>query len=362
MRLKRLDLTRYGKFTDRVVDFGDRQPGEPDLHVVYGPNEAGKSTLFAAWLDLLYGVPAQSPYGFLHPYPTMRIGAAVELRDGLREFVRIKRAQNSLLDIHGQALADNTILAELGGVDRDGYRTMFSLDDETLEKGGEAILKAQGDLGQLLFSGSSGLADLSRSLDEARQLADRFYRPNARSGELHDLIKQLSELKEERGAVDTQAPRHAELAAAAKRAKTRYDEAALKRRKLNGRKEEIERLLAARPRLSKLNELRAECAPLEALPTAPAAWREAVARLREDEIKTQTQTQANHEQRERVLAAYDAIVVDDAALGAAGKARGTRQRLCARADRRQRPAFAPGRTPRTRFHDRPPSSANRPRR
>ena len=189
MRLKRLDLTRYGKFTDRVVDFGDAEAGAPDLHVVYGPNEAGKSTLFAAWLDLLYAIPLQSPYGFLHPYPTMRIGAAIALRDGTREFVRIKRPQNSLLDVHGQPLADNTILAELGGIDRDAYRTMFSLDDETLEKGGEAILKAQGDLGQLLFSGSSGLADLSRSLDEARQLADGFYRPNARSGELHELAE-----------------------------------------------------------------------------------------------------------------------------------------------------------------------------
>ncbi|HEY1944816.1 MAG TPA: AAA family ATPase [Roseiarcus sp.] len=319
MRLKRLDLTRYGKFTDRVVDFGDAEAGAPDLHVVYGPNEAGKSTLFAAWLDLLYAIPLQSPYGFLHPYPTMRIGAAIALRDGPREFVRIKRPQNSLLDLHGQSLADNAILAELGGIDRDAYRTMFSLDDETLEKGGEAILKAQGDLGQLLFSGSSGLADLSRSLDEARQLADGFYRPNARSGELHELQKQLGELKREREQIDTQAAKHAELAAAAKHAKSRYDEAGAKRRDLLARKEQIQRLLAARPRLNKLNGLHAQCAPLEALPTAPAAWREEVARLRDDEIKTQTQAQANRDQRAQILVEHDAIVVDAAALGVAGR-------------------------------------------
>ena len=56
MRLYRFDLTRYGKFTDYSVDFGERVPGVPDLHVIYGPNEAGKSTLFSAWLDFLYGM------------------------------------------------------------------------------------------------------------------------------------------------------------------------------------------------------------------------------------------------------------------------------------------------------------------
>ncbi len=319
MRLKRLDLTRYGKFTDRALDFGEAQPGEPDLHIVYGPNEAGKSTLFAAWLDLIYGIPTQSPYGFLHAYATMRVGAAIELRDGIREFTRIKRPQNSLLDTHEQPLADNAILAELGGVDRDAYRTMFSLDDDTLERGGEAILKAQGDLGQLLFSGSSGLADLSRSLEEARQQADAFFRANARSGELHDLNKLLVEFKRERERIDTQAPRHAELVAAAKRAKARYDEAAAMRGKLIARKEAIQRLRAMRPRLAKLNDIRAECAPLEALPSAPVAWREEVARLRDEEIKTQTQAQANSEQSQRIRAEFEALEVDDVALGATGR-------------------------------------------
>jgi hypothetical protein len=42
MRIQRLDLTRYGVFTDYSIAFGDRTPNEPDLHLVYGPNESGK--------------------------------------------------------------------------------------------------------------------------------------------------------------------------------------------------------------------------------------------------------------------------------------------------------------------------------
>ncbi|TJW67441.1 MAG: hypothetical protein E5V29_18225, partial [Mesorhizobium sp.] len=67
MRIRRLDLTRYGKFTDHTIDFAERTKGNPDLHIVYGPNEAGKSTALAAVLDLLFGIEMRSPYGFLHP-------------------------------------------------------------------------------------------------------------------------------------------------------------------------------------------------------------------------------------------------------------------------------------------------------
>jgi uncharacterized protein YhaN len=96
MRIRSLGLKRYGKFTDATIDFGDRSASAQDLHVVYGPNEAGKSTSMAAVLDLLFGLGVQTRFNFLHPYPTMRIEAEAELKDGVRKVARIKRPQNSL--------------------------------------------------------------------------------------------------------------------------------------------------------------------------------------------------------------------------------------------------------------------------
>jgi uncharacterized protein YhaN len=319
MRLKRFDLTRYGKFTDYSVDFGESVPGTPDLHVIYGLNEAGKSTLFAAWLDFLYGIETQSPFNFLHPYSTMRIGGALELSSGVREFVRIKRPQNSILDTHEQPVAENTILGELGGIDREAYRTMFSLDDDTLEKGGESILKARGDLGQLLFSGSSGLADLSHKIVELHSEADGFYRSHARSGQLHDLQKEFTQLKLEREQIDTQASKHAELAETCKRTKARYDQTAARRGQIQLRREEIQRLLNARPRLAKLRSLREQLAPLEELPDAPAVWAKELPVLRDEEIKLETRIQSNAEEVERSTSAVEAITLDDASLRLAGK-------------------------------------------
>lgn len=317
MRLERLDLTRYGKFTDHCVDFGKHVPGVPDFHVVYGPNEAGKSTLFAAWLDLLYGIGMQSPFNFLHSYSTMQIGGALELSSGVREFVRIKRPQNSLFDAHEQPVGENMILGELGGIDREAYRTMFSLDDDTLEDGGESILKAKGDLGQLLFSGSSGLPDLSRKISDIHSEADGFYKSHARSGQLHDLQKELLPLRDERVQIDTQATKYTELAEAAKRAKTNHDETAGQRGQVKARNDEIQRLLNTRPRLAKLRSLREQLAHVEGLPNAPAGWNEALPALREEEIKLETQIASNAEELARLSSAIDAIDVDEVALGLA---------------------------------------------
>lgn len=314
MRLSRLDLTRYGIFTDHSVDFGERVGGTPDLHIIYGPNEAGKSTLFAAWLDLLYGIEMRSPYGFLHPYPTMRISGALEFSDSVREFVRIKKPQNSLLDVHEQPIAESAILGEFGGIDREAYRTMFSLDDDTLKQGGESILKAKGELGQLLFSGSSGLADLSRKIEEFHSEADGFYKFHARSGQLHDLKNELDQLKQEKDQFDTQASKHAELAETVKRTKALYDETSRSRSKLQVRKDEIQRLLNARPRLAKLRSLREQISPLEAIPDAPMGWAEELPALHEQEIKLVTQTQSNADEVKRLETALEAITVDDAAL------------------------------------------------
>ncbi len=109
-----------------------------------------------------------------HAYNAMRIGARLELNGSAVEIARLKRDKASLVDKDNLAFDEAALRAEIGGVDRDAFRMMFSLDDESLEKGGEAILESRGDLGQLLFSASAGLAEMSGRLDALRDRAERF--------------------------------------------------------------------------------------------------------------------------------------------------------------------------------------------
>lgn len=314
MRLNRLDLTRYGKFTDHVIDFTRPSDGSPDLHLIYGPNEAGKSTLFNAWLDLLFGIGAQSSYNFLHPYPTMQIGAAVELGEDTREFVRIKRQQNSLLDISGQPVADATLTAALSGLDRESYRTMFSLDDETLEQGGESILASRGDLGELLFSASAGLGDLSQQLVKIRTQAEGFYKYRARSGELADLKAELAALKAERETLDTQASDHARLTAAYADATARHAEANGERRQLRTRLQAVDAVLRTLPRAAERNEFQARLEQYDGIPDAPPERADEIVRLREEEARLEASADALAQQLVRLDQELGGIETDDTIL------------------------------------------------
>lgn len=311
MRLRRLNLERYGRFTDHCIDFGERPESGPDLHIIYGPNEAGKSTSLNAFLDLLFGIEPRSRYNFIHPYSSMRIRASLELSTGARNLSRVRRG---LLDDRDQAIADGVILGELGGINRDAYRAMFSLDDETLEAGGESILASKGELGQLLFSASAGLAEMSRSLTGLRGEADGFYKFKARSGDLSEMKKELASLKEERDRIDTLASEYARLIEVRDRTAGQYDEVIVERGRIRARMDAIQRHLNALPRLTALRALREQLAPLESLPEVPLGWREALPDLQKDDVSLATRAAGIDADIQRISSELDAMVLDEPAL------------------------------------------------
>jgi uncharacterized protein YhaN len=205
MRIERLNLVRFGKFTDYELEFPDPKNKGSDVHLIYGPNEAGKSTLFAAILDLMFGIPDRSPYGFMHDYSVMRIeGGFLHKKDKI-ELARVKRRHADLVGIDDRPLNHDPLIGMLGGLDRAGYRAMFSLDEMSLEAGGRELLKANGDFGRILFSASSGLSDLSDRLIQMDAEADAFYRRSGRQNKLRSLLETLDTLKKDQETHDINA-------------------------------------------------------------------------------------------------------------------------------------------------------------
>jgi chromosome segregation protein len=160
MRLDRLDLTAYGHFTNHTLAFA----ADARLHVVYGPNEAGKSTILAAISDLLFGYKAKDhPYTFLHPKPLL--GGRIRRDDGaVLEFVRQRSNRGAGLVSPDQraALDDGALAAFLLGVGKDEFERLHSLNHARLRDGGAELLKPDSDIGRKLFAAGTGLDDLSR--------------------------------------------------------------------------------------------------------------------------------------------------------------------------------------------------------
>lgn len=315
MRIRKLGLRRYGKFTDAVIDFGERSADVPDLHIVYGSNEAGKSTAMSACMDLFYGIHHQSRFNFLHPYPTMRIEADLEIFRTVRSFSRIKLPHNSLLDDAGNTVADAVLLGELGGLDRNAYQTMFCLDDETLEAGGESILASKGDLGHLLFSATAGLADVSDRLGSAKAEAESFFRSGKRSGALADLKKELAALKEERERTDMLASEYSRLVVERDKASSAYTEAITQRGRTLARIDEVQRFINALPKLQAFRSLRVELLPLLTLPDAPSAWADDLPALMTRQTKLVTQAQTVAETIADLRDELERLVVNASACG-----------------------------------------------
>lgn len=320
MRINRLDLTRYGRFTDQVFDFGAATAGKPDLHIIYGPNEAGKSTTFSALLDLLFGIEHKSRYNFLHPYPSMKIGASLQMQTGMQELVRTKARVNSLQDEAGRALLDTLITTELGDIDRDAYRTMFSLDDDTLEQGGEAILASKGNLGELLFSASAGLSGLSQNLTKLRSQSELFYKPNARSGELADLKAQLHDIEVKKAELDAKssATAYAKLSEAHQAAQAEYQQALRNHVETRSRISETEAMLNALPRLYRLQGLQQQLSAFADLPDTPFGWAEELPKLVVQDVELRTREQSQEASIDILQQELAAINPDQAALQAIG--------------------------------------------
>ena len=180
MRIRALHLLAFGTFRNTTLRF-DNDGG---LEVVYGPNEAGKSTTRRAVLALLFGVPERTRDG--HTVDEVRVGATLDDDRGRTiEIVRRKGRKNTLLDASGAALDEHVVAGLLGGIGASAYETAYGLDHETLRKGGAALKIGGGELGETLFSAATGLTGLHGVLVDLRNEANAIFVPSGKKPPLN---------------------------------------------------------------------------------------------------------------------------------------------------------------------------------
>lgn len=176
MRFERLDILRYGALTDRSLAF------RPDaqLHIIYGPNEAGKSSALSAISDLLFGFTKVSEKSFLHRPNMLRVGARLSTENGRAlEFRRKNGQKNTILKDQEseEALPDDAMAPFTGSLTREIFERAFGLNSYSLNSGGKEMLKSGGEIGSLLFSAASGLTGLADMRKQLEAEADTIYAP-----------------------------------------------------------------------------------------------------------------------------------------------------------------------------------------
>lgn len=185
MRFRRLGLRAFGGFTATELDFsstrGELELGEtrPDFHLVFGANEAGKSTTLRAITGFLFGIPERSRDTYLHA-KQLRISAEIDTSDGPLSLTRRKGRKATLLDADDQPVPETLLSGPLMGVDQQIYSALFGLDHMSLRAGGAAIARGEGQLGEALYAAGLGGSAVRSVLSKLREQADALYLPRGK--------------------------------------------------------------------------------------------------------------------------------------------------------------------------------------
>lgn len=202
MKFARLYLKAFGPFRDRVIELPTGAVN--DFHVIFGPNEAGKSTILRAVTGFLFGIPERTGDAFLHDYNALRVGATLVLPDGSRSSAMRRKARKVTLfavdettgaEITERPLPEGAASELVGGLDLGLYQNLFGLDLNGLVAGSEELLRGEGEVGRSLFQAAAGLASLRTVIADLDEEAGAIFKARGSTGRLN---RALSEFDEQR--------------------------------------------------------------------------------------------------------------------------------------------------------------------
>ncbi len=281
MRFRQLELVRYGGFADRVFDFGS---GGPDLHLVVGPNEAGKSTALQAIGDFLFGIPGQSRQNWRYDYGQLRLRALIEHGGDLLDVTRRKGNRDTLLTADGTPFKTDPLAALLGGIDRAGFERMFGLDHAKLREGGASIIGGRDDAARITLEAGTGVSHIGSELARLTEAASALFKPGGQNPPVNRLMRERSEALAQVRQTSisdsdwTEARRRRADAEARRTALIEEAEA------LDREQARLDRVGRARAPYARLSNARAELAGLEGLPELPQDIAVQLATLRADHV------------------------------------------------------------------------------
>lgn len=247
MRLRRLQLHRYGHFAEASLDFAGH-----GLQVVHGHNEAGKSTLLQFVREVLFGFGERNRYAFLGE--KLEGSAVLEFASGQSAELRRRKGRPDALTLTRADLPESITEAELqqmlGGANGPLFQNVFAFGLSELADGEES-LRIEAVQHALHGSGLSGLANPQKILDQLTKDSDAIYKERGSKQEVPAICSEIktlgSQLKEKITKTETYLQR-----------KRDHDAA----------KEEAEQLAG------QLSQLRREYARIKKLATAYPLWRE----------------------------------------------------------------------------------------
>lgn len=197
MRLLSILLHAFGKFTDTTINLSPHA----SLHIVYGRNEAGKSTTLRAIESVLFEIDRQTTDDFIHPYNRMKVGAALLDEQGrTRTLYRRKGNRNTLLDERGEVVTKEELASIIGSISQREFGELYCLDKRRLLQGSRELLDTNGRIGPNILNAQIDNRPLLVA-EALRAKADSLFKGHKSAATVID--RALLEYKEQKKIVAT---------------------------------------------------------------------------------------------------------------------------------------------------------------
>jgi len=315
MKIVGLKLERFGHFADVEVPL-DRA----GLTLLYGANEAGKSTVLAALRAFLFGFPRGAAWDFRWPADTLAIGGTLAFSDGAVAELRREKKRGLKGKLGNDALTDELLRARLGRPSAEMFSTVFAFSLEDLARGGEA-LRDEGLRAAIAGAGLGAARSPQAVIKELRDKAEALFTVKGRAGKLiNATLADIKERELEKRKVEARGEDYQARVQARDAARTEAETLGRRRRELLERIGEREALARALPRRDELRGALAERATLPATTLPPDAGDE-YQRALEERARLGARAGELDAKLARAQHEADQLTVDEPLLAAAPRIR-----------------------------------------
>ncbi len=234
MKIKKAHIDGFGKWHDQDFDF------TANPQIIYGPNEAGKTTLMAFLVSILFGFAdgrGKNRFAQYIPKTTSSYGGSLLVEiNGHDYLIKRQRGQNggkvSVTDSQGRQGGEQELKQLHGTIDRSLYQALFSFGQRDLTAVDELNRDEwQQHLQQL---GAVGSAQWDQLISQYQKQADHLYKPRGRKWPLNQDLHQYADLTDKINRVRNKFQRYQDLQAnlQANKEKLRQAQAELKKQQL----------------------------------------------------------------------------------------------------------------------------------
>jgi uncharacterized protein YhaN len=197
LRIDSLRVLGFGRFSGLTRELG------PGLHLLYGPNEAGKSTLLAFLRGMLFGFEKNGHPERYEPRAGGPFGGELRLHTELgpllvRRVAAGRRSSSkgelSVLGPDGQPLPPERLEDALGHVSRELFFDVFAFRLDELA-GFERLTEQRGASEALVAASLRGARRLPEVVARLQKNTDELYKPHGQKPLLNETLRALEEVQ-----------------------------------------------------------------------------------------------------------------------------------------------------------------------